>query len=178
MIHISSGCIYSGYAKEYTEKDLPNFGLFDNESSWYSKTKHAAELILKDRNAYIFRIRMPFTKDNTPRNFLNKVLKYDNLIDFDNSMTGIEDLAKFILNFLKKDWNAYLAPDIFNVVNPGAISIREIVNIMRKYDIDNKNWKFVDIETLQLKANRSNCILDSSKITKLNLGLPDINTSI
>ena len=34
-IHISSGCIYSGYEKEYVEQDEPNFGLYDN-SSFYS----------------------------------------------------------------------------------------------------------------------------------------------
>ena len=40
-IHISSGCIYSGYGKQYTEEDEPNFGLFDEDSSTYSKSKHA-----------------------------------------------------------------------------------------------------------------------------------------
>lgn len=35
-IHISSGCIYSGYKKEWNEYDKPNFGMF-NESSFIQK---------------------------------------------------------------------------------------------------------------------------------------------
>ena len=37
VIHIGSGCIYSGYEKEFTEEDIPNFGIYSNESSYYSK---------------------------------------------------------------------------------------------------------------------------------------------
>jgi len=53
MIHISSGCIYTGYDKNYTEDDEPNFGLHNSESSWYSKTKHACEMMLGYTNIYI-----------------------------------------------------------------------------------------------------------------------------
>jgi dTDP-4-dehydrorhamnose reductase len=175
LIHISSGCIYTGYEKEYTEKDPPNFGLFDNDSSWYSKTKHAAELELQDKNAYIFRIRMPFTKDYTPRNIFNKILKYDNLIAYQNSMTGIEDFCSFIVQFIRKD---DIKPGIFNVVNPGGLDIKQITTIMKKYSWYNPNWKFVDIKELNMKANRSNCILSCKKIENLGLGLPEAIESV
>ena len=48
FINISSGCIFTGYEddKGYTEDKIPNFGLFDEDSSFYSKTKHAGELSL------------------------------------------------------------------------------------------------------------------------------------
>ena len=46
---VSSGCIYTGYEKEYSETDIPNFGLYNNESSFYSKSKHACELALADK---------------------------------------------------------------------------------------------------------------------------------
>ena len=48
FINISSGCIFTGYDddKGYTEDKIPNFGLFDEDSSFYSKTKHAGELAL------------------------------------------------------------------------------------------------------------------------------------
>ena len=57
-IHISSGCIYTGYEKQYTEEDEPNFGLFNEESSTYSKSKHAYEL--GSDHGLTLRIRMPF----------------------------------------------------------------------------------------------------------------------
>ena len=31
MIHLSSGCIYNGYEKVFTEEDTPNFGMFTCE---------------------------------------------------------------------------------------------------------------------------------------------------
>jgi len=48
LFHVSSGCIYSGYNKPYTEDDVPDFGVFNDQSSFYSKTKHAAELALQN----------------------------------------------------------------------------------------------------------------------------------
>ena len=185
-IHVSSGCIYTGYDKLYTEQDAPNFGLASEDSSWYSKTKHASEIALKKSDAYILRIRMPFCNINHDRNFLNKVLKYDNLIEFDNSMTSIEDFVEFIGKFLSKlknelntlPWNRDLKPGIFNVCNPGPATIKDVVNYFKEFDTINENWNFVDISTLNMKANRSNCVLDCSKIEKLGMSLPDVQQSL
>ena len=93
-------------------------------------------------------------------------------------MTSIEDFTDFILKFIRKDWNNYLAPDIFNVVNPQAVDIKQIVSILKKAGLENPNWKFVDIKSLELKANRSNCILSDKKIKNLDLQLPDCVDSL
>lgn len=185
-IHVSSGCIYIGYDKLYTEQDAPNFGLSSEDSSWYSKSKHASEIALKKSDAYILRIRMPFCHAAHDRNFLNKVLRYDNLIEFDNSMTSIEDFIEFIGKFLNKlknelntlPWNRDLKPGIFNVCNPGGATIKDVVNYFKEFNTINENWNFVDISTLNMKANRSNCVLDCSKIEKLGMGLPDVQQSL
>lgn len=180
FIHVSSGCIYTGYDNVFTEESEPNFGLTSDQSSWYSKTKHAAEYSLKDLSAYVLRIRMPFCADDHERNFLNKVLKYDNLIDYRNSMTCIEDFAIFIENFIQKihESNPKIRPGVYNVCNPGSISIKDIVRLFNSYGKVNASWKFVDIESLNLAANRSNCVLDCTKIEKSGLNLPDVSVSI
>ena len=36
FIHISSGCIYNGYDRRWSEDDPSNFGLQNKSSSWYS----------------------------------------------------------------------------------------------------------------------------------------------
>lgn len=185
-IHVSSGCIYTGYDKDYTEQDEPNFGLSSEDSSWYSKTKHACEIALKKSDAYILRIRMPFCHANHERNFLNKVLKYDNLIDYKNSMTSIEDFVIFTGKFLDRiknelntlPWNRGIKPGIYNVCNPGGASIKDVVEIFTETGITNSNWNFVDISKLDLKANRSNCVLDCSKIENLGLNLPPVKESL
>lgn len=169
-IQVSSGCIYSGHEKEYTEEDEPNFGLFNNNSSFYSKTKHACETIFQNCYGYILRIRMPFDGTLQNKNYLNKIYKYNTLISQKNSLTSTYDLNAFICKFL------YLYKTIpsgpINVVNPGALEAKEIVELLRKYDINNPNWEFIELKDLDTVAQRSNCVLSTEKLRQYNLELP------
>lgn len=177
LINVSSGCIYSGYDKKFTEDDEPNFGFFDTYSSFYSKCKHLCEKLIQNHNTSILRIRMPFCGYNSPRNLLVKLLNYSNLVKFKNSLTSIDDFSYFVNEFI--DQQLYKTnPGIFNVVNPGGVDAEEITSILAKHNLINKNWKFVDIDSLNLKAGRSNCILSSDKIASLGLGLPDAKIAL
>jgi dTDP-4-dehydrorhamnose reductase len=162
-IHISSGCIFSGYEKEYTEADRPNFGLFD-ESSFYSKTKHAFET-LNDYGCTI-RVRMPFCNQLHDRSYLTKILKYNNLIDYKNSKTYLPDLCSFIKHIIETDYRVNNI-GVLNFVNPGALQTRDIVDLMHEADIKNNKWTFVDIDKLDIKAPRSNCTLSMFKFKSL-----------
>ena len=177
FINISSGCIYTGYEKDYTEEDVPNFGLYTASSSTYSKSKHLAEITLDKKHTTVFRLRMPFCKYNSPRNYLNKLLNYDNLISYKNSMTNLEDFCIFVEKFIVQQYHV-TNPGIYNVVNPFALEAKQIVLILKEYGLQNLNWKFVEIENLCLKANRSNCVLSTEKIDKLGLRLPQARQSI
>ena len=163
FIHISSGCIYSGYDKEFIEEDEPNFGLFD-ESSFYSKTKHAFE-ITNDYGCTI-RVRMPFSNSLHERSYITKILLYDNLINYKNSKTYIFDLCNFIEYIVT---NNIPANDIgiINFVNPEAKDTEYIVDRMKFFGLVNKNWKFVDIKDINIKAPRSNCVLQNAKLERL-----------
>lgn len=179
LIHISSGCIYDGYEKEFTEEDAPNFGMFSDRSSFYSKTKHAAELMMKDlTDTYIFRIRIPFTCDNTPRNYINKLLGYDTLISLTNSITCVEEFTDMIFNMIDSR-DIYSTPwGIYNVVNPGPVDAKEVTSIMSDHGYMNINWKFIDIDDLDTKANRSNCILSDNKLQSIGYGFKDTIESL
>ena len=123
------------------------------------------------------RIRMPFCDYDSPRNLLIKLLKYDNLVKFKNSLTSIDDLSFFVNKFIERQ--LYKSdPGIYNVTNPGAVDAAEIISILSKNNLINENWKFVDIENLNLKANRSNCVLSSEKLASMGLSLPDVNISL
>lgn len=167
LIHINSGCIYTGYEKEYRENDEPNFGLFNDESSFYSKTKHAFELESRDCFFKLLRIRMPLSSVNDERSFLTKILNYDNLIDYTNSKTDIEDLCNVIDTLIQKnDWWT-TEQDIYNVVNSDPLPTSQVIGIMKDYGIYNENWKFVTMDQLPIKAGRSNCILDNGKLREI-----------
>mgnify|MGYP003113759985 FL=1 len=162
-IHISSGCIYTGDEKLWSETDAPNFGMMNSNSSFYSKSKHAYEIANSEYGLTI-RIRMPFDNDITSnRSILNKLLKYDDIIDFKNSKTYVPDLCKFIEQYIQQQQPA--EPDVVNFVNPKALYTKEVVSLLKEAGMSNPEWKYVPMKDLHIRAERSNCELD---ITKLN----------
>lgn len=168
-IHISSGCIYSGYEKDFTENDSPNFGLFDH-SSFYSKSKHAFETLTENNDLKIIRIRMPICYDiKNRRNYLSKIMKYPNLIDKRNSKTFIPDVGGFIKALINCNIS-WIGQNIYNVVNPDPLSTHEVVDLLNsgnkgKWDKLDPNW--VSMSELDILAPRSNCILDNTKASKI-----------
>jgi dTDP-4-dehydrorhamnose reductase len=171
MIHISSGCIYNGYDKEYTEEDQPDFGLFSDESSFYSKSKHAAEIFMNDHSYLInLRVRIPFTSDNTSRNYINKLKGYDQLISTPNSITCVEELSDMLQNLITTS-DIYTIPfGTYNVVNPEPVSAKEVTELMCQYGLENPNWEFIELSDLNTRANRSNCVLSTEKLNSAGLG--------
>lgn len=160
IIHIHSGCIYSGYPEQgFSETDVPNF-TFDT-GSFYSGSKALAQQLLLPymHKSYLFRIRMPFGTKPHNKNLLTKLEKYPRLIDCDNSMTSMEDLARVVCEFIRiKPWCG-----IYNVCNPGILSTREIADLMGLQ----KSW-FTQAEFLQhVKAPRSNCYLNTTKLQRV-----------
>jgi len=176
VFQVNSGCIYSGYEKSFSELDEPNFGLFNNNSSFYSKTKHACETIFKNCLAYSLRIRMPFEGTHNKKNYLYKLYQYNNLISMPNSLTSTEDLYAFILKFIIL--RGTLVPGPINVVNEGTIEAKDIIEIFKKKGVNNPSWNFIDVDLLNTKALRSNCVLSTDKIRGVNLQLPDVRESL
>lgn len=179
FIHISSGCIYDGYTKEFTEEDQPNFGLFSDRSSFYSKTKHGAEILMNDlTDTYIFRIRIPFTCDSTSRNYINKLLGYDTLISLTNSITCVEEFTQMIYNMIESRDIFSIPWGIYNTVNPSPVDAKEVTSIMMSEGLVNENWQFIDIDELDTKANRSNCVLSDNKLQSIGYGFNETIDSL
>ena len=174
VIHVSSGCIYEG-SKNFTEKDTPNFGLYDDHSSFYSKSKHAGELALNGFIGYILRIRMPFCATSQNKNILVKYLKYNNILSMGNSVTSVYDLCKVIEHFcIHRNQINY---GKYNVVNEGKIYANRILEIMESYGLVNPNWNIVQLKDLDIKAGRSNCTLSGKKLNK-HFKMPSAEDSI
>lgn len=170
LVQISSGCIYNGYEKHFSETDKPNFTF--NNGSFYSGTKALCEKMILKHNprSYIFRLRIPFDEHQSPRNYLTKLLTYDRLIDVQNSLSHRGDFAKYCIDLLECE-----APHgIYNVTNKGSITTLEVVNLIKyhlkdslKLKMPNKKFSFFenyDKFSSEIKTPRSNCILDTSKL--------------
>jgi dTDP-4-dehydrorhamnose reductase len=160
-IHISSGCIYNGYEKQYTEEDEPNFGLFNEESSTYSKSKHAYELGCD--YGLTLRVRMPFCDELHERSILTKLLNYDKLVNYVNSKTYIPDLLDFIELLVRGEYETK-AKILLNFVNPKPLGTDQVTHIMQDCGLHNTNWEWVLFEELNTRANRSNCVLSTTKL--------------
>lgn len=158
-IHISSGCIFTGYDKAWSEVDDPNYGVFNPDASFYSTSKHAFESV--NDFGITIRIRMPFCDILHDRSYLTKIHKYDNLIQAVNSKTYIPELVDFIECLIE---DGRTGTDTVHLCNPEPLDTGSVIDIMREFELENLNWKFVDFEELGCKANRSNCTLDTTKI--------------
>jgi len=161
--HISSGCIYGGYSKDFSEEDAPNFD-FQN-GSFYSGTKALAEKIVKQQvpNSYIFRLRIPFDEFASPRNYLTKLLTYDQLLDARNSLSHRADFAKYTIDLIEQK----VPFGIYNVTNKGSVTTKEVVELMKEHLKPNKEFKFfskLDNFMQEVTAPRSNCVLDTEKL--------------
>jgi 3,5-epimerase/4-reductase len=174
VVHVGSGCIYSGYDKAYTEEDTPNFGMFSDDSSYYSKCKHVFETFAQGRKCYVLRIRIPFTSDYSRKNYFTKLLKYDTLINELNSVTSIKDFNVFVAKFIRQ----HPEYGIYNVVNPQPVKAEDVVQILKDHGLSNPDWRFISLSELNTKANRSNCVLSTDKIDALGLSLPDTKQSL
>lgn len=160
IVHISSGCVYTGYKDGgWTEEDPPNFDF--NNGSFYSGSKALAQELLTPflDKSYLLRIRMPFGLHRHPKNFLTKLEKYEKLIDFENSLSYTIDVAQVAVHFAVHRPK----PGIYNVCNPGSSTTRQIANQMGL----NKSWFTEDEFKQATQAPRSNCVLNTDKLQKV-----------
>lgn len=163
FIHISSGCIYGGYEKHFTEEDPSNFD-FQN-GSFYSGTKALAEKVVQQNNpdSYIFRLRIPFDEYASPRNYITKLLSYDKLLNLDNSLSHRADFAKYSVELIEQK----VPFGIYNITNKGHIDAKGVIKLIKKHNVTNKEFSFFDdLESFSKEtvAPRSNCILNTSKL--------------
>ena len=160
---ISSGCIYGGYEKDFTEDDTPNFD-FQN-GSFYSGTKALAEKVVlqNNPNSYIFRLRIPFDEFECPRNYLTKLLSYDTLLDAKNSLSHRGDFAKYSIDLIEQG----VPKGIYNIANKGSITTKHVTELFKIHKLSNKDFSFfsnLDAFMSEITAPRSNCVLDTTKI--------------
>ena len=157
IIHISSGCIYTGYKDGgWTEEDEPNFDF--NNGSFYSGSKALGQELLKPylNKSYLLRIRMPFGDTRDQKNLFTKLEKYNKLIDYENSLSYIVDVAKVAVHFTK----GTTRPGIYNVCNPGSQTTKMLADRLGL----NKEWFTKEEFKNHVVAPRSNCVLNTKKL--------------
>lgn len=178
--HVSSGCIYTGY-DNFTEEDSPNFTFAHRNCSYYSGTKALGEnMLLGASKCYIWRLRIPFDNTYNSRNYLQKLINYDKLINVRNSLSQLDEFVAACLDCFRLN----VSYGTYNLTNPGTITTKEVVNLMKEYgnnEIKARIFKFFDnIEEFNkvISTPRSNCTLNSNKALDAGLKLTNIESAI
>lgn len=175
LVHLGSGCIFYGDSPHpggWREDD------FANPTSFYSRTKYAADLVLSRLpNVAIARLRMPIDGAPSNRNLITKLAGYRQVIDVANSVTVVQDLVVAVRGLLDQR-----ATGVFHVVNPGVMRHRDLLALYREVIDPSHRAELISDEELvtrglALKA-RSNCILASTRLPALGITLRPIEVAL
>ena len=180
--HVSSGCIYTGSrddGTEFTEADAPNFTFRQNNCSFYSGTKALGEEILKDTdNVYLWRLRIPFDNIESPRNYLTKLIRYENLLEASNSISQLDEFVAATFAC----WEKRVPFGTYNVTNPGYVTTREVVELIIESGLSTKTFNFFKDESEFMvkaaKTPRSNCIMSSEKLAAAGITMTPVKEAI
>ena len=180
--HVSSGCIYSGSrpdGKGWTEEDEPNFTFRRPPCSFYSGTKALGEEVLDGaENCFIWRLRIPFNHEPSPRNYLQKLLNYDSLLEAENSVSHLDEFVQKCIECFEKE----VEPGIYNMTNPGSVTTRQVTEWMIQEGLTDKQFNFFKSEEEFMekaaKTPRSNCVLDTTKAEKAGIGMRPIEEAM
>lgn len=158
LVHLSSGCIFDGPSPErggWTETDEPNM-----LQSVYCRSKREAERQLLSRdNTLCLRIRMPLDDVPHPRNLITKIRAYDRVIDAENSMTYLPDLARVMRQIIERR-----PVGLLHVVSPDTVS---------PYELRAPGARPECLQSLEgiTRVRRSNCQLSVARLAAF-LGEP------
>ncbi|HAI98632.1 TPA: hypothetical protein DCL30_03815 [Candidatus Peribacteria bacterium] len=157
-VNLGSGCIYDGDngGRGFSEEDEPNYS-----GSFYSRTKLWIDRILRDFPVLVLRLRMPFDGSVNPRSLITKISSYSRVLDVKNSITYLPDFLAASARLIEKRKTG-----LYNIVNPGAISPYEIMQMYQKIVDPARQFERLTMEQMPqvARTGRSNCILSGRKL--------------
>ena len=180
--HVSSGCIYAGQRSDgngFTETDTPNFCFRTSHCSWYSGCKALGEEVLADaEKVFVWRLRIPFNEHDSARNYLSKIVRYERLLQAENSLSH---LGEFVAACLEC-WNRRVPFGTYNVTNTGSVTTKQITEMIQRHRLPDKTFDFFESESEFMqcvdKTPRSNCVLDNSKLLATGIPMRNVEEAI
>jgi dTDP-4-dehydrorhamnose reductase len=169
LVHLSSGCLWES-GENLAEEVWPV------PPSFYSQTKMEGEAVLQRDGGeagpnLIIRLRMPLDGSGSQRCLISKLSKYPKVISMPNSLTYIPDLVDAVKFLVKEDCTG-----VYNVVNPGAVTGEEILELYKRHVDANHEYELVTMDYLLEQGlctqGRSNCTLSGDKLAKAGFEMP------
>ncbi len=150
-----------------------------NNCSFYSGTKALGEEVLANYpNVYIWRVRIPFDQFENPRNYLTKVMRYARLLDATNSISELQEFVEASLLC----WELRVPFGTYNMTNPGTVTTREVVDLIKKAGLSDREFSFFSSEDDFMRtaaiAPRSNCVMNSDKLRHAGIRMTEVHEAI
>jgi 3,5-epimerase/4-reductase len=182
--YMGTGCIFHFDDDKHLMKDGTNgvgFTEDDNANffgSAYSTVKGFTDRLMRMMFAtkvLNVRIRMPITADDSPYNFITKIVNYDKVVNIPNSMTVLPALIPMMCDMAAKE-----VPGTVNLTHPGAISHNEVLELYKKHVDPSYTYQNFTIEEQDkiLLSGRSNNLLDTKRLKELYPDVDDIHTAV
>ncbi len=154
----------------FTEFDDANCSFRIPNCDFYSGTKALAEEAIRNiGQCYIWRLRLPFSEDEDPGNWLWRMQREGEIEESIQSFSHLEDCVKACLDL----WETQAPFETYNVTNPGAMTTgrvaREMNRVLRVP---------VRVKTGGKSAAQHGCILDSGKILRSGVKLRPIEKAL
>lgn len=157
-VFFSSGCIF----KSENDRQINYEDSIPNPQCFYTYTKLLADQVISEirPDAIIIRPRLIISEKSHPRNTIDKLLNYDNVITCQESATIMEDMFPIIKELIETGQSG-----AFNIANSGTLSPAEIMDIWgKKYRPITKD----QLDELKIgKARRVSTILGSKRLKPL-----------
>lgn len=104
---------------------------------------------------------MPVSDDLHPRSFVTKITQYAKVVNIPNSHSILADLLPVVVALAE-----HREEGVINFTNPGAISHNEVLSLYKEIVDPSFKWNNFTLEEQShvIKADRSNCELDSTKL--------------
>ena len=179
IIYISTSAVFDGKKKVFLESDKTN------PISYYGKSKLEGEKIVQNSG-------LPYTIIRTDQPYgwkkkwhhtnsvlrvlenLSKEEKYNEIVDWHNTATFVDDIIIVIKKILNKNING-----IFHVVGTDFKSRVEFAQIVAEvFDLDKQKIKLIKSTKLNLPAQRANVRLKSIKNGKINIKMSNLREGL
>ena len=175
MLQLGTGCVFYGPSPEPRGWREDDFG---NPISTYSRSKYALDLALTTYpNVAIARLRMPLDDRPGPRNLIDKITSYKQVIDVANSATVVTDLIDVCYQIIQKRGTG-----IFHTVNPGPMFHHDIINLYRELVDPTQTCEYIREDELLSRGlvtkKRSTCIMQSSRLQELGIEMRPIDVAL
>jgi dTDP-4-dehydrorhamnose reductase len=98
-------------------------------------------------------------------------------VDVKNSISHLDEFVEATYACYERQ----VPTGIYNVTNPGVITAREIVDLIKKAGLSDKEYRFYSSEAefnRTVKAPRSNCVLSSGKLAHYDINLTEVHLAV